>query len=222
MHKIKQTVRKFYNKWLYKISLTVPGAHVFRMIDLEKITNFLNKLSHNQNSINFHTLNKSVINRRHIQRISSRLGLIDHKSYFIRVEQDRLDIYVNEQQLFDDLCIDLQDIIVQAFCPDKEKIALLDRKVILVKKYPKEDFKYRVYLKPHVIKHKAEKHHYLAWLDLNLDYNMSDSVRSWFITTEWNWDRRYMLVRNEPALLMMKLRNADAMGSVYEYVICDK
>jgi hypothetical protein len=40
--------------------------------------------------------------------------------------------------------------------------------------------------------------------------------------TEWNWDRRYVLVEDEGTLLMLKLRNPEVMGSVYNYVLSDK
>jgi hypothetical protein len=51
---------------------------------------------------------------------------------------------------------------------------------------------------------------------------MSEAVKTWFIHTDWNWDRRYILVDEESTLLMLKLRNSDFMGKIYEYVIVDK
>jgi hypothetical protein len=47
-------------------------------------------------------------------------------------------------------------------------------------------------------------------------------VQKWFLKTDWNWDRRYVLVEDEGTLLMMKLRNSDVVGTVYNYVVTDK
>lgn len=222
MFKIKKTVRKFYNKWLYKITVRAPGAAVFRMVDLEQIPDLLEELSQNTRTARLYYLNRANESRQDLNLIVSHLCPLDKSSYFIRVERDCIDIYVNEQNLFEGLCEGMKDIIKHVFRPVQNNLDLLDRKVIIVKKYPKEDFRYRVYLKPHMIKDRGDKVKYLEWLDQNQDYSVSNSVRNWFIATDWNWDRRYMLVKNEPALLMLKLRNADAVGSVYEYVISDK
>jgi hypothetical protein len=40
--------------------------------------------------------------------------------------------------------------------------------------------------------------------------------------TDWNWDRRYVLVEDEGTLLLMKLKNSEVVGTVYNYVIVDK
>jgi hypothetical protein len=192
------------------------------MVELEQIPDLLDKLHRDAKTANLYYLNKASIGRQDLNLIVSHLCPLDKSRYFIRVEKDCIDIYINEQKLFDELCKGMKDIIKQAFQPDQDNINLLDRKVIIVKKYPKDDFRYRVYLKPHTIKNREDKIKYLGWLDQNKDYSVSNSVRNWFITTDWNWDRRYMLVKSEPALLMLKLRNADAVGSVYEYMISDK
>jgi len=48
------------------------------------------------------------------------------------------------------------------------------------------------------------------------------AVEKWFLITDWNWDRRYILVEDDQTLLMMKLRNADVVGKIYNFVISDK
>jgi hypothetical protein len=51
---------------------------------------------------------------------------------------------------------------------------------------------------------------------------ISEVVKDWFIKTEWNWDRRYIFVEDAQTLLMLKLRNAEAIGRIYDYIIIDK
>ena len=50
----------------------------------------------------------------------------------------------------------------------------------------------------------------------------TDAVENWFIKTDWNWDRRYVLVDSEQTLLMLELRNAAVVGRIYKYVVTDK
>ena len=51
---------------------------------------------------------------------------------------------------------------------------------------------------------------------------ISPIVKDWFIKTEYNWDRRYVLVEDSQTLLLLKLRNSEALGRIYDYVISDK
>jgi hypothetical protein len=51
---------------------------------------------------------------------------------------------------------------------------------------------------------------------------ISDTVKTWFMVTNWNWDRRYIYVATEADLLMLKLRSSDVVGSVFKYEIVDK
>jgi hypothetical protein len=63
----------------------------------------------------------------------------------------------------------------------------------------------------------------LDWVESqNGKITISPALKDWFISTNWNWDRRYVLVEDEKTLLMLKLKNSDAVGSIYDYVISDK
>jgi hypothetical protein len=109
--------------------------------------------------------------------------------------------------------------------PFENSIELLeDQRVILSKKLPHDRYRYKVYLKPHLLASDPQaKQQYLNWIEgQDNRITLTDSVKSWFMRTEWNWDRRYVLVEDEQTLLMLKLRNSDVMGRVYNYVISDK
>ena len=68
-----------------------------------------------------------------------------------------------------------------------------------------------------------EKADFIDWLSSqNSKVRISDTVKSWFLVTVWNWDRRYMYVEDEQTLLMLKLRKNEAIGTIYNYVLCDK
>jgi hypothetical protein len=67
------------------------------------------------------------------------------------------------------------------------------------------------------------KQKYINWIDMQGDkVRMSPVVKDWFMKTDWNWDRRYLLVEDTQTLLMLQMRSGEAIGKVYEYVVVDK
>jgi hypothetical protein len=67
------------------------------------------------------------------------------------------------------------------------------------------------------------KQKFLDWLIIQSPkITCTSAVQSWFMKTDWNWDRRYVLVEDEGTLLLMKLKNSEVVGTVYNYVIVDK
>ena len=72
-------------------------------------------------------------------------------------------------------------------------------------------------------KDKTSKRRFVDWLkSQDPRITCSDAVEKWFMNTEWNWDRRYVLVEDEKTLLMLKLRNSEVVGRIYNYVLSDK
>ena len=70
---------------------------------------------------------------------------------------------------------------------------------------------------------REDKNNYLDWIKKqDPRITCTPALEKWFINTDWNWDRRYVLVEDEATVLMMKLRNAEVVGSVYKFVISDK
>lgn len=93
-----------------------------------------------------------------------------------------------------------------------------------VKKLPHNRYRYRVYLLPHkMAKDREGKQKYISWLkSLGERVTCTPAVEGWFMHTDWNWDRRYILVEDEHTLLMLKLRNSEVVGRIYNYVLSDK
>jgi len=92
------------------------------------------------------------------------------------------------------------------------------------KKLPHNKYQFRVYLLPHKLAGDTEeKEKFINWMKTqNSKIRLTDTVIKWFMHTDWNWDRRYILVEDEPTLLMLKLRNSSVVGRIYNYVISDK
>lgn len=145
-----------------------------------------------------------------------------HKNeYQRRVERRMIDIYTNNQTLYNELSTKFLNVVYHRFEPAADR-PLFDNGKISCSKLPHDRFKYKVYLKPHKIT-LDDKLNYINWLQKQKDkVSITESVRNWFIRTDWNWDRRYIWVDNEKTLLLLKLRNPDVCGKVVEYVITDK
>lgn len=145
----------------------------------------------------------------------------DKKHYAIRVEGKSLDIYTNVKNIYDDIFVKLHPIVKNRFEPVEDFVSLLKENTILAKKFPHNRYQYKVFLYPHKLANDMPaKETYIKWLETqNPRILISEKTKEWFIKTNWNWDRRYLYVEDEKTLLLLKLRNSEVVGSIYNYVI---
>jgi len=213
----KPTKKLFYGKWLYKVSYNIPGCSFIRnraFDDLEKNINNIKPTS------NYHQ--RVIANRDDLLLLASFLHHLPQNSFDLRVETDIIDVYTDQETLFTQLVSTLVDRIRYAQKPDDPSgKTLSDKKTILVKKYPQDRFKMRVYLKPHKMIDPEEKLRYLGWIKTLPGVSISQAVEKWFYDTKWNWDRRYVLIDDDKTLLLLKLKNSDVVGTVYNLVLQD-
>jgi hypothetical protein len=222
--KLKKTNKKFYNKWLYKITLRLDGAGIFRLYDLATIEDLCNDVNIDKWSPTWVTdcIEK---NRKVIFGIITELKKYDKDIWAKRIEIHNLDLYTNDRIFFNNVSTNLSTIVTQAFEPDEANIDLLENAGAIVgKKLPHNRYRYRVYLQPHKLANdNASKKKFIDWLKGQQPrVTCTTSVENWFMKTNWNWDRRYVLVEDEQTLLMLKLRNSDVVGKIYNYQIADK
>jgi len=203
--KPKATTRKFYNKWYYKVSLKCKSVSIFRVMSVEAVSQ-LHSTNHDPEGLG---------------AISRALVVHDRKLYAIRVESKCLDIYTNNIEIYTDLVDKLRPMITTVFEPSAESISLLTENNIVAKKYPHDRYRHKVFLYPHKLANDIPaKKSYINWLETqNPRVLISENTKKWFIETNWNWDRRYMYVEDEKTLLLLKLKNSEVIGTVYNYVI---
>lgn len=221
-----KTNKKFYKKWLFKLSMKVVGSTAFRTYDLNKIKE-LCQLTETEINEDYRNWQQNIVikNRHNLSRIVSCLVSKDSRLWTKRVEGHFLDIYTNDKEFYDQTSIDLEDLIAHRYEPDELCINLLDNpKTIVCDKLPHNRYNFRVYLQPHKLAGNIEtKQKFLDWLIIQSPkITCTSAVQSWFMKTDWNWDRRYVLVEDEGTLLLMKLKNSEVVGTVYNYVIVDK
>lgn len=225
MSKKKTANRKFYGKWLYKVTLRVPGIAVLRQIKtFEEVIDFIDYKIPAGEHPKYSVYYKVKSNASNIRVVCEYLKAVDETTWSKRIERDCIDIYTNNVEMYNDLCSQFNLLVLNHHEPLDPSLIDSDQYTIVAKKLPHNLYKYKVFLKPHVLaKDKDAKQQLANWMDEQGERVLiSPVVKEWFIKTDWNWDRRYVLVDSEQTLLMLKLRGAGAVGKVYEYKIVDK
>jgi hypothetical protein len=218
----KVTRRKFYNKWLYKVTIRLPGAGLLRIYNRDQVDQFCSAASC-PNSTSYNNWKQRAWRNRHDIRDLLRLLDDSEIEWSKRIEGEQVDIYTNDKGLYDDLSDKFEILLIHRFEPDPNNLDILDErngKTMTVKRLPHGRFNYRVYLLPHNLKDTESRVRFLDWLEEQKPrVTCSESVRKWFLSNNTNWDRRYILVEDDGTLMLMKLRNADVVGTVYKFEV---
>jgi len=220
MQKPNLTTRKFYGKWLYKVTLNIPGVSIFRMHNLKNIQFLDFEAQKNPYS----TFNKACANKEVIIELATFLDSLDKDAWGKRIESNLIDLYTNDVSLYSALVQKFDSAVKSIHEPNLENLDILENSgSVVVKKLPHNKYQFKAFLLPHKIKNVEDKRAYLDWIDMQGGRILiSPIVKDWFIKTEYNWDRRYVLVEDSQTLLLLKLRNSEALGRIYDYVISDK
>lgn len=223
MSKIKYSNRKFYNKWLYKATLVFKGCGIFRVNNLDDIRAYCGD---KETKISFYDHQHSAYNNRDIiLDIVEFLEKHHPTPYAHRIEGSFIDFYTNDEKFYREFLKKFDPLVKHGFEPlPGHEDDILNSSYVYTNKLPHNKYKFKVYLLPHKLKnHKDQKQNFISWAeDQHPRVKMSESVKKWFIKTDWNWDRRYVLVEDEGTLLMLKLRNGEVVGKVHEYRLVDK
>ena len=208
---------------MYKVGLKIEGCAILRGRPIHTVKSVFGQ-DMDEKVFYPQWRTKSFVNRSSIIRFSEFMKEFPTDSYAVRIENDRLDVYTNDQDLYNTLSSTCEENIIQRFQPDIDNLHLLNRAqhTIIVNKLPKNRYNYRVYLLPHRMI-REDKNKYIDWIKTqDTRITCTPALEKWFINTDWNWDRRYVLVEDEATVLMMKLRNTEVVGTVYKFVISDK
>ena len=224
MQKPKLTKRKFYNRWLYKITLFCPGVSLYRLLSYNETINYLVSPTTYKKSV-FSSHHKALKNKINFLALTTFLSKLNKQDFAQRIESNTIDLYVNNESIFDSLSSTFESIIVHRYAPTANNLGILENTdFILAKKLPYNKYRYKIFLLPHKLQGDTEsKNNYLDWLDSQQNRILiSESVKKWFQYTNWYWDRRYMYVEDANTLLMLKMRDSQVLGKIYEYIVVDK
>jgi hypothetical protein len=225
LQKTKTTTCKFYGKWLYKVSLNLEGCSLYRTKTIDELKEFLTGTCP-ESRYSYATTLKAWRNRKDLYKFFTLLEKYNTDNYSIRIESPHLDLYTNDECIYQDFSNKFTDIVIHRFEPNEFSIDILNsnKNYIAVPKLPKGRYNYRVYLLPHKMSgDTAGKTKFLEWLENKSPaITCTPAIKKWFIRTDWNWDRRYVLVEDEQTLLMLKLRNSEVVGKIYNFIVSDK
>lgn len=223
--KPKLSKKKFYDKWYYKVTIRVPGIGIIRSHTLEDLEEkaALYDLNHDV-GYGSYLLKDFLKNSIDIINLTAYLKSMATSPWQKRIENNCIDIYTNDREFYEDVYNRFQSLVVHRFEPLTQSAVDSDFDFITVRKLPHDGFKYKVYLAPHRYKNNTElKQSFIDWLDTQKEnIYITPTVKTWFIVNNYNWDRRYMYVKDEKTLLMLKLRSSEALGKIYQCVVVDK
>jgi len=140
-----------------------------------------------------------------------------------RIEWPYIDIYSNSRSLYEELSELFADNIVHKFEPvPGTENQFTSPRTIVVKHLPHNKYSHKVFLSPH----KGSVHERDTMLKFFKTHNdkikCTPAVNRWIKMATTNYDRRYVLVQDEPTLLMLKLSCGKLVGSTYTFKIIDK
>jgi hypothetical protein len=147
------------------------------------------------------------------------------KDYALRISRLHTDVYFNNKLLFDKICADCHDFITLCVVPDSSSIPLLEKhNTVVVKVLPFTKFEFKVYLKPSMIVGEESRKLFYEWLISQGDkIRTSKKLKHWIISIEKHYSRRkFVYVDTEKTLLLLTMKNASAIGTIYRYVVNDK
>ena len=198
----------------------MPGVAILRHYKLEEL--LVTELTPNSNVNSIRT--RAAHNKENIIALTKFLLEWESTAWAKRIESSKIDIYTSNKEIYQQLLEKFATIISLCCEPNELNLSILENTGnIVAKKFPHDKYHYKAYLLPHRVKSKESKRELLDWIDgQGGRILISESVKDWFISTDWNWDRRYVLIEDEYTLLMLKLRSSDTLGRVYNYVISDK
>jgi len=148
----KKTKKKFYNKYIYKITLNIPGSNALRYYDFEHLLDMCKNGAKPQRFTYLDdTLQKIVDNAEDWTKLCLFLTSCDKKSFSKRLEMDCVDFYTNDRVLYDQLGDNFTKYVKYRFQPKEgtEQQLLSSTRKIFVSKLPFDMYEYRVYLQPH-------------------------------------------------------------------------
>ncbi len=223
MYKHNVTRKKFYGKWLYKTSLKLPGIAIMRMHSLQDVIDFLMK-NQTEDTLKYQYHRKAYYNKDDIINLCSYLSTLNSDDWSKRIEVNNIDLYTNEASIYEHLCEKYKHLLLLRSEPDLTRVSEYENQNnIVCKKLPHDRYHFKIYLKPHKMKNDREaKKQYVDWLDTQKNVLITAAVKDWFIRTDWNWDRRYILVEDQKTLLFLHMKNPEVLGKIHEYVLSDK
>lgn len=217
----KTTKKKFYNKYIYKITLRMPGASALRWYNFSQLLDICQNGFKDQEPWRKDVVEDVTENHESWIKLCLMLNAFDSKSFGKRLEGNYIDLYTNNFNLYDQLGKEFTEYVKYRAQPKQgtENTILNSNKKIYVNELPYNKYQYRVYLHPHKLDASSRKS-VADWLSKQVpNVTFTESVYRWLVVTSENYDRRYIQVADDNTLLMLQLRAPNLIGKVFKYIL---
>ena len=213
------TTKKFYDKWLYKVTIDV-SQYSAALLNFNKFRNRMKEFCENGSYWWSFTKYQQNLLKLHKDAIIELVDFVDmypKTDWSARTEYD-ISIFTNDVDMYNAMCAKFT--VIERWEPDLTNPILDTPNVISVKKLPYGKYRFKVFLKPHKILDPAEKQEYIKWMNTQVPrITFSEAIQDWIMYTRWSGDARYILVEDEQTLLMLRMRNQAIIGRIYEHVV---
>lgn len=199
LHK-HNTNRLFYNKYPYKIVISLNKQCLYRRYNL-KIPKIL------------------YDNGIHIQ--DSVLKNIDDYNIRYRLESNHLSVFLTDKQVFDRLTKELSKSILEVWEPqtqDQLELLLTRKKIILVDKLPHRCYKHKLYLKKIPLENKRYIFSWLKTFPKN-NFKISKTTERYLLGNVYWTSNPFILVKDDQLLTLVCLKLNDFIDKREEYVL---
>lgn len=214
--KVYQTKKLYFNKWIYKIETSTPGASLIKRWGVTDSQDFCNNPKDTRWRKHYTTADKTQL----LEYIAAVEPFLD-KEMQMRAEWDTLNFYLNDYNLYKQLQTRLSDWVVSVTEPASiGDVESLQEKgsLVLCDELPHKKYHYRLYLRYQMPLHLRLS--FLGWLD-----NYSETVKPSKGTIRWLSGRSHYLqdpfiyVSNQSQLLMVKLFLSDYARKTEEFIL---
>jgi hypothetical protein len=219
----KKTKKKFYNKYIYKISLAIPGSAALRWYDFDRLLTLCmtNLFPDRDTAWREEQLNQVAQHKETWINLVTLINTFEKNTFSKRLEGNTIDFYTNDFNFYNKIGESFTQYIRMRYQPKigTEKQLLDSDKEIFVEELPYSKYQYRAYLKPHRLD-ATSRHSVAEWLDKQQpQITFSSSIKTWIKNTNENWGRRYIDIVDEKTLLMLRLRSPQLLGKVFKYTL---
>jgi hypothetical protein len=214
--KVYQTKKLYFNKWIYKIETSTPGASLIKRwgaVDLQYVCN-------NHNDARWRKHYTTADKEQLLEYITAVEPFLD-KEMQMRAEWDTLNFYLNDYSLYKQLQRSLADWIVSVTEPASiDDVESLQEKgsLVLCNELPYNRYRYRLYLRYQMPIHL--RLNFLGWLD-----NYPQEVKPSKGTIRWLSGKSpylqdpFIYVNGQSQLLMVKLFLGEYVRKTEEFVL---
>jgi hypothetical protein len=213
----QKTDRLFYNKWPYKVTCNVAGAHYIRT--------FGNVAIQHPDSIVFpkrwhhdHELNQNIILRRFIKEAREFLQDPNIKR---RIENRFIEFYVLTKEEFDRLHLTLKEFVVKITEPENKQdldTLLENKKYILCDRLPHNKYRYKITFKDMSVKIRNDL---ITWAEKynNDDIYITKSTRNHFKSIKHHYGSHYFYVKDSKMITLVAMAAGGYVRRTDEYVV---